>query len=144
MYEAIHNAARLGNPGGQFAIAIYNRVTDRWLSSQRWWRIKRAYNHAPRVGQIAMEATYWLYWLLGRIRKRQNPARIAREYRQSRGMALRTDIVDWLGGYPYEFATTGEIVAFCEESCGLRSTTIVSVPHDGTGNNEFVFTRPEG
>ncbi len=58
MYTAIRNAAALVKPGGRFAIAIYNRVTGRWLDSKRWWRIKRAYNRAPRIVQKAMEFTY--------------------------------------------------------------------------------------
>lgn len=143
MYAAITNTAQLVNPGGRFAIAIYNRDTSRWLNSERWWRIKRAYNHAPRVGQRAMEAAYAVWFVAGRIRGRQNPIRIAREYRQERGMALWTDLVDWLGGYPYEFASATEIIEFCESSCGLRCVTLHPVPFDGTGNNEFVFERPD-
>lgn len=141
MYAAIRNAAALVPPGGRLAIAIYNRVTDRWLHSERWWRIKRAYNHTPHAGQIAMEAIYGGYWLLGRLRRRENPLRVAREYRRSRGMALRTDLVDWLGGYPYEFATIQEIVDFCEGSCGLCRGKVIPEPSGGTGNNQFVFER---
>jgi SAM-dependent methyltransferase len=141
MYTAIRNAAELVPPGGRFTIAIYNRVTERWLNSQRWWRIKRTYNHAPRPVQVTMELTYALYWLLGRLRNRQNPIREAREYRRSRGMALWTDLVDWLGGYPYEFATAQEIVDFCEGSCELICLRVIAVPGNGTGNNQFVFER---
>jgi 2-polyprenyl-3-methyl-5-hydroxy-6-metoxy-1,4-benzoquinol methylase len=142
MYRGIRNAAALVAPGGTFAIAIYNTVSGRWLNSQRWLRIKRTYNHSPRVAQKAMEAVYWCYWLAGRIRNRQNPIRVARGYRASRGMALWTDLVDWLGGYPYEFATAEEIVGFCEEQCGLRIVKVIPVRNKGGGNNEFVFVRP--
>jgi 2-polyprenyl-6-hydroxyphenyl methylase/3-demethylubiquinone-9 3-methyltransferase len=141
MYAAIRNATAMIAPGGRIAIAIYNRVTDTWLDSERWGRIKRAYNHTGRPGQLAMEALYGTYWLLGRLRSRENPVRVAREYRRSRGMALRTDLVDWLGGYPYEFGTIREIVDFCE-SCGLRQRKIIPEPGGGTGNNQFVFERP--
>jgi 2-polyprenyl-6-hydroxyphenyl methylase/3-demethylubiquinone-9 3-methyltransferase len=142
MYTAIRGAAELVPPAGLFAIAIYNRVADRWLDSERWLSIKRAYNRAPRPMQVAMELTYALYWLLGRLRRRMNPLREARAYRQSRGMALWTDLVDWLGGYPYEFATAAQIVHFCEGSCGLSCVKIVPEPSNGTGNNQFVFERP--
>jgi 2-polyprenyl-6-hydroxyphenyl methylase/3-demethylubiquinone-9 3-methyltransferase len=141
MYAAIRNASGLVKPNGAFAIAIYNRVTGRFLDSRRWWRIKRTYNHAPRVAQIAMEMTYASYWLLGRLRSRQNPIREAREYRRSRGMALWTDLVDWLGGYPYEYATAEEIVEFCQASCGMRLQKLIPVPGSGSGNNQFVFER---
>lgn len=141
MYAAIRNAAALVAPSGMLAIAIYNRETSRWLDSERWLRIKRAYNHTSRAGQLAMEGLYGVYWLGGRLRSRENPIRVAREYRKSRGMALRTDLIDWLGGYPYEFASIPEIVDFCEASCGLRRRKVIPEPTDGAGNNQFVFER---
>jgi hypothetical protein len=142
MYTAIRNAAALVKPGGLFAIAIYNRVSGRWLDSVRWRRIKRAYNRAPRIGQNAMEVIYALYWSLSCLHSHQSPLRLAREYRQSRGMALRTDLVDWLGGYPYEFATADEIIDFCEGQCGLSCTRADRLSGADTGNNQFVFERP--
>jgi 2-polyprenyl-6-hydroxyphenyl methylase/3-demethylubiquinone-9 3-methyltransferase len=141
MYKAIANAAAAVPAGGTFAIAIYNRVSEGWLNSRRWWTIKRAYNHTPRPLQAGMELAYAAYWLLACLRNRQNPVREAREYRSSRGMALRTDLVDWLGGYPYEYATAREIVDYCENSCGLRCKRVIPTPGDGTGNNQFVFER---
>lgn len=142
MYTAIRNAAGLVERGGLFAIAIYNRVSDGPLTSERWLRIKRAYNRAPRPTQLAMEAAYTVYWSLVVLRSGESPLRAAREYRRSRGMALRTDLVDWLGGYPYEFATAEETVGFCERECGLSKLRVLPVPARGTGNNQFVFQSP--
>jgi SAM-dependent methyltransferase len=142
MYAAIRNTAALTKPGGRLAIAIYNRVTAHWLNSERWCRIKRFHNRASRPVQLAMQATFAAYWALGWLRAGQNPLRITREYRRSRGMALWTDLVDWLGGYPYEFATPEEIVEFCERECGLRSVSVSCRPASETGNNEFLFERP--
>jgi SAM-dependent methyltransferase len=141
MYTAISNAASLTSLGGVFAIAIYNRVTGRWLDSERWWRIKRAYNHAPRLGQWAMELGYAGYWLLRCAKHRRSPLRELREYRRLRGMALWTDMVDWLGGFPYEFATSDEIIAYCTRSCGMECRKLKPLPHNDNGNNEFVFER---
>jgi SAM-dependent methyltransferase len=142
MYAAIRNAAALVKPGGLFAIAIYNHVTGRWLDSRRWWTIKRSYNRAPRFVQVLMEWTYAAYWCASCVRGRRSPLRVAREYRHSRGMALSTDLVDWLGGYPYEFATAEEILDFCERACGLNCVKLMSVTPADTGNNQFVFERP--
>ena len=58
MYTAIRNAARLVTPGGLLCIAIYNRVTEGFLDSGRWWKIKHRYNHSPRWVQRAMETAY--------------------------------------------------------------------------------------
>jgi SAM-dependent methyltransferase len=142
MWTAIRNASRLVAPSGIFCIAIYNRVNGRFLDSDRWLKIKRAYNHSSRRRQIAMEWAYTLQWGLAEVRSRNNPFRVAREYKQSRGMALRTDLIDWLGGYPYEFATTDEIVRFCEDELGMRTRKVVELLPLETGNNEFVFERP--
>jgi SAM-dependent methyltransferase len=142
MYNAIARAAEFVKPGGVFCIAIYNRATDRVLTSERWLRIKRSYNHVPRVGQRAMEAAFLMYWTARQLYARQNPLRIAREYKRSRGMAVMTDLVDWLGGYPYEFATADEIVAFCTKSCGLEEVKVVALTPRDTANNQFVFRRP--
>jgi len=141
MWAAIRNAAELVAPGGLICIAIYNRVTGRLLDSGRWWKIKRAYNHAPRPVRRLMEAAYFCHWLAHQLRARRSPVRAAREYKRSRGMALRTDLVDWLGGYPYEYATANEVVAFCESECGLRVEKLLPTSPRGTGNNQFVFRR---
>jgi SAM-dependent methyltransferase len=139
MYAALRMATGLVKPGGLFAIAIYNRATGRWLDSERWQRIKRRYNHSPRAAQRLMEWTFFTYWCARQLYARQNPVRVAREYKRSRGMALMTDLVDWLGGYPYEFATADKIVAFCRDECGLEVVKVMPIDPRGTGNNQFVF-----
>lgn len=141
MWMALRNAAMLVAPDGFLCIAIYNRVTDRLLDSHMWWKIKRRYNHSPRPIQWMMEQLYFGYWLAHQVRARQNPWRAARDYKQSRGMGLKTDLVDWLGGYPYEFATAEEIATFCESELGLESIKILHTSPVGTGNNQFVFRR---
>ncbi|TMK97688.1 MAG: class I SAM-dependent methyltransferase [Actinobacteria bacterium] len=149
MYSAIRNSAELVAPGGRLAIAIYNNVSDGWLTSARWWQIKRAYNRAPLQLQAVAGLTYAfsteltdsLYWLLAKIRRREDAVIDARAQRRARGMARWTNVVDWLGGYPYEFATVEEIVGFCESSCDLTCNRVIPVPAGGTGNNEFVFMR---
>jgi 2-polyprenyl-3-methyl-5-hydroxy-6-metoxy-1,4-benzoquinol methylase len=141
MQAAIRHAASLVAPGGLFCIAIYNRVTGRLLDSERWWKIKRFYNHTPPPIRRAMAWLYFCYWLTHQLRARQNPVRAARQYKQSRGMALMTDLVDWLGGYPYEFATVDEITTFCERECGMETVKVLAISPRGTGNNQFVFRR---
>jgi glycosyltransferase involved in cell wall biosynthesis/SAM-dependent methyltransferase len=142
MWKAIENAARLVKPGGRFVIAIYNRAdAARFFNSERWQAIKRFYNHSPRPVQVAMELGYRGYFAANKLRQGQNPRKVAEEYRHSRGMALKTDLIDWLGGYPYEYASVDEIVSFCER-LGLRSVRVDPVPAKSTANNEFVFERP--
>lgn len=142
MEGALRNAAALVAPGGLLAIAIYNNATQGPVTSARWLRIKRRYNRSSRVMKFLMEAAYRVYWLQRALRRGRNPLREARDYKRARGMALSTDISDWLGGYPYEFAAADEIVSFCERELGLRAKKVASLGPRDPGNNEFVFERP--
>lgn len=141
MIAAIRNAARLVRPGGLFCIAIYNDPTGGVLTSSRWLQVKRLYNRLPRVLQVVAELAFEAAWVAYELRRGRNPVRAAREYKRSRGMARRIDLIDWLGGYPYEFAKPEAIIRLCEEKCGMRTLKVLRVPCSGTGNNQFVFER---
>lgn len=142
MWLAIRNAAALVRPGGLLAIAIYNDIQGKLVTSARWVPIKRFYNRAPTLIQRLMAATYVGVRALAHVAHGRNPVRIAREYRRQRGMAITTDVADWLGGYPYEYASAAEIVAFCERELGFHTRTVVELNPGDNGNNEFVFERP--
>jgi 2-polyprenyl-6-hydroxyphenyl methylase/3-demethylubiquinone-9 3-methyltransferase len=48
-------------------------------------------------------------------------------------------VIDWIGGYPYEYATPQEIQSFVNsQGFVLRRYVSAQVP---TGCNEFVFER---
>jgi len=67
------------------------------------------------------------------ITTRRNPIK------GERGMEFKSDIIDWLGGYPYEYATIQEIVNYVEK---LGFQTIKVIPTSGwTGCNQFVFKK---
>ncbi len=59
---------------------------------------------------------------------------------KERGMDFLVDIVDWVGGYPYEYAAIDEVLDLGAKN-GLQTlrVTPAGVP---TGCNEFVFTKP--
>src|SRR5262249_17265410 len=141
MYSALRIASDVVKPGGLFCIAIYNRGVGQFVDSERWQGIKLRYNHSPRAVQALMEWTFFAYWAARQVYARKNPIRVAREYKKSRGMALATDLVDWLGGYPYEFATADEIVGFCRAECGMEIVRVLAIDPRGIGNNQFVFRR---
>ena len=59
--------------------------------------------------------------------------------KQSRGMDFWHDVVDWVGGYPYEYASILEIEDLLG---GLGFRCIKKVPAQvPTGCNEFVFRK---
>jgi 2-polyprenyl-3-methyl-5-hydroxy-6-metoxy-1,4-benzoquinol methylase len=130
MPAAICNAASLVRPGGHLVIAIYNR---HW-SSGPWLAIKALYTHSPRwLQQLMIYALYPVIWLAKRVVTGKDPK--AKE----RGMDFFYDVIDWVGGYPYEYATIGEMEAMCRP---LGFTLVRSIPAMvPTGCNELVFRK---
>ena len=63
-----------------------------------------------------------------------------REYKQHRGMSRAHDMIDWIGGYPYEYAKAEDLVAFYQKG-GFQLEKLAR--SDGTGNHELVFVKSE-
>jgi 2-polyprenyl-6-hydroxyphenyl methylase/3-demethylubiquinone-9 3-methyltransferase len=130
MWQAIENAAGRVAPGGLFVIAIYNRT---W-SSPAWNAIKRFYVHASPTVQKALVGATWVVGATARaLYTRTSP------FKQRRGMSFYHNMVDWVGGYPYEYATVDEIVAGCSR-LGLMLMSSESGPTP-IACNEFIFRR---
>ena len=142
MWQAIRNGSRMIKPGGLFCIAIYNKV-DRWLlggNSATWQRIKRSYVRGPAWRQRLIVRGYKTHFFLYKLlREGKNPVREIRTYGE-RGMDWHTDVVDWVGGYPFEYASTAEVTTFCETALGLQ--TVQVIPKKGHYCNEYVFRMP--
>ncbi len=140
MWRAFDLAARAVGSRGLLAVAIYNRVHGRLdeLSSESWRTIKRAYNHGSRARQHAMLAAYVTWRIAVSLTKLENPLREARG--NPRGMSWLHDARDWVGGFPYEFATADEVEHFAS-SRGFVTRARVLAPPNGWGNNELVFAR---
>lgn len=111
MWEAIEKASRLVAPGGQLIIAIYLKTA--FCGVWRWE--KRLYTNSPRPVRWAIERTYLALAALRLLLSGKNPIKFAREYAQTRGMSWTHDIRDWVGGYPYESASSEDVVAFIEQ-----------------------------
>ncbi len=139
MWEAIANAAGMVRAGGYFYIAIYNRVPG-VFGSGFWLRVKKAYNALPGPGRRAMEAGYMAAYCAAQLARGRSPRKRIAEYKSDRGMDWKTDITDWLGGYPYEYATAGEILEFMERE--LPSLAAAKTKRTSTvGNNWFLFKK---
>ena len=139
MWQAIRNAAGMVRPGGLIDLAIYNRVEGRG-SSEYWLKQKKTYNRASKVGKRVREVLYALrYGLVPQVIRLKNPARYFRTYGENRGMSYWTDARDWLGGYPYEYASTAEIFHFCHDELGMELENLRAT--NSLGTNEFLFRR---
>lgn len=130
MWDAVRNTAALVKPGGLLALAVYNRH----VTSPPWKAIKWCYNHVPRLLQRIMVLGFMPAIFLAKfLVTRKSPLR------KRRGMDFRTDVVDWLGGYPYEYARADDVVSFVT-ALGFRLSRMTR-PATPIGCNEFVFVR---
>jgi SAM-dependent methyltransferase len=130
MLGAFRNAAAVVKSGGYLIISIYNR---HW-SSPLWRIVKYGFNHFPPVIQAGIEwASYPFFYSRARsLAPSDGPVAL-------RGMDLRHDIRDWLGGYPYEYASPAEVRQMLSEF-GLHF--VRCDPTRGfTGCNEFIFRK---
>lgn len=130
MWQAIQNTSECVAPRGTYVLAIYNQH----LTSPLWRFIKRYYSSLPRMGQEIIAVPFaGLIYFAKLIATRQNP------FNKERGMDFWYDVIDWLGGYPYEYATPDRVQDFmCALDYGMQKEISAQVP---TGCNEFVFER---
>jgi SAM-dependent methyltransferase len=132
MRTALANAADLVRPGGLLMIAIYNR---HW-SSPLWTVIKWIYNRVGAVGQRILIALLTPVILVAKwLVSFRNPLKLRR------GMDFMHNVIDWVGGYPYEYASLQEMTASLQKlGFEVLDARAASVP---TGCNEFICRRVE-
>jgi 2-polyprenyl-6-hydroxyphenyl methylase/3-demethylubiquinone-9 3-methyltransferase len=142
MWDAVDAAIERVTPGGLFAMSIYNKVERKPDSSAMWWKVKRLYNRSPAPVRGLMETAYVANYMAARLVTLRNPVRAIADGSGAgrRGMDFRHDVRDWLGGFPYEYASAGEIFEYVHSKHALRLERLRTC--DGNACNEFVFSRP--
>jgi SAM-dependent methyltransferase len=128
MWQAVGNAAACVRDGGLFAVAIYNHT---W-SSPLWHRAKRLYHASPAWSRTLMVAA------LTGTRAAIRAVRLRHPFRADRGMSVWYDAVDWLGGLPYEYASSARVEDFLR-SRGFRPLHRILTRRSGC--NELVFRK---
>ncbi len=131
MWQALSNIAELVSPDGRLFVAIYN---DQGWVSRYWAAVKRVYVAYPlsRWPLLLVHAPYLfgLRWLVRAVTGRR---------RVDRGMTLWYDMVDWVGGYPFEVARPEAILRFYRDrGFTLRELKTCGGRH---GCNELVFVK---
>lgn len=136
MWEAVENAAIPMRPDGEFYIALYSSDIYVNPTPEFWIKLKRAYNQADPLTKALMEVKYF-YWQLMRPEiEAGRPLQNVTNYGK-RGMTAWTDVKDWLGGYPMEFASFAETRDFCKAKHGLDLANVLT----GEGCTEYIFAR---
>jgi 2-polyprenyl-6-hydroxyphenyl methylase/3-demethylubiquinone-9 3-methyltransferase len=143
MWRALEYSERRVAPGGRIVLALYN---DAGGQSARWKWIKRTYNLMPRALRvpfaIAVIAPSEIRAAAGscvRLRPREYVESWTRYGERRRGMCRSRDIIDWVGGYPYEAAKPDVVFDFYR----ARGFDLVKLKCSSgpLGCNEFVFVR---
>lgn len=131
MWQALENVTQLVRNNGLLFIAIYN---DQGWISKYWTIVKRIYNRS-NVGRIVIIVLHAPYLFGLRYLIRALTGRLSVE----RGMSLWYDMLDWLGGYPFEVATPEAIFKFFQgKGFVLENLKTCRGRH---GCNEFVFRK---
>jgi len=142
MWRALETAVIPTHPGSKLFIAIYN---DTGSQARRWHWVKKTYCRLPRLLRtpfaiavaIPSEAKSFAKAML--LLDPLSYVRSWTQYKNGRGMNRWYDIIDWVGGFPYEVATVDEIFEFYK----ARGFTLSKIKSGGVGLgcNEFVFER---
>lgn len=140
MWQALENVIANVKPGGRLFVALYN---DQDFVSRWWTSVKRIYSRW-RISRPPIIVIFGSYFSIRGLVKdvlvsRKNPLARYREYKRSRGMSYFTDLLDWLGGYPFEVAKPEQIFDFFR----ARGFELLKLKTAGgrNGNNEFVFLK---
>lgn len=139
MWIAIDNCMRLVNKNGKLFIAIYN---DQGLKSHIWWIIKWFYNFLPKFLKkpFVFTASFFVNFLvILKYSIKLKPKIIFNNViKQRRGMSMLTNIIDWYGGYPYEFADYEYLINYIQNN---RFKLINGKKNTSSGCHELVFKK---
>ena len=120
-------------------VALYN---DQGWRSRVWKTVKRTYCRLPGGARwiVLYPCAAWI-WGPSMVRDllRFRPLASWKSYSADRGMSPWRDVVDWVGGYPFETAKPREVTERAERLGfvleGMRGAG------RGYGCNEFLFRR---
>jgi 2-polyprenyl-3-methyl-5-hydroxy-6-metoxy-1,4-benzoquinol methylase len=139
MHKAFENVIASVAPQGKLFIAIYN---DQGLYSRGWKFVKRNYSRWPvlRPFMVAGFGSYFVVrdFAVDLLILDRNPFQRYRS-KDARGMAKWPDLLDWLGGYPFEVASA-KYVSDLFSTRGFDLRRLKDVGRQ-IGCNEFVFVK---
>lgn len=107
MYKAFDNVINLIDEKWVFFLAIYNK----FITAKIRWYIKYFYNKTPNSFKFIWVAFHYIYVTLMYLVQGKLIFTEMKNYTW-RGMNFHTDVIDWLGWFPYEYMTTKEAIEY--------------------------------
>jgi 2-polyprenyl-6-hydroxyphenyl methylase/3-demethylubiquinone-9 3-methyltransferase len=142
MWQGLENVIPVVAEKGKLFISIYN---DQGKASRFWNRLKKLYVRSSKPIKLIIVLGVGAYFetrlAIKRLMRRQNPLPFKewKNTKKNRGMSFWYDLIDWVGGYPFEVAKPEEIIGFCwKKGFELVKSNICKSGH---GCNEFVFVK---
>jgi 2-polyprenyl-6-hydroxyphenyl methylase/3-demethylubiquinone-9 3-methyltransferase len=139
MWNAMENVDLTVAEHGKLFIALYN---DQGRPSRYWWAIKKAYVSLPKdLRWLVLAPCYARLWGPTFIRDLLTfkPFHTWRTYERDRGMSPHRDVIDWVGGFPFEVSKPEQVFDFYKKR-GYRLLALRTCG-GGLGCNEYVFER---
>ena len=139
MYKALELVEKNVAENGKLFISLYN---DQGFTSKIWYMIKRTYVNSPfLIKQLILFLCYFRLWGPTTIKDfiKLRPFYTWKEYGRQRGMSPKYDVVDWVGGYPFEVSKPEEIIDFFIEKGYLLQK--LKTCQGGKGCNEYLFLK---
>ncbi|KAB8028046.1 class I SAM-dependent methyltransferase [Fluviispira multicolorata] len=113
MFHAFENVSTLVRSDGYLFISIYN---DQGRASERWKWIKKTYNNSNFfIRSILILYTFIRFWGISILKDtlKGNPFKSWMNYgKNDRGMTAYHDLIDWVGGYPFEVAKPEDVFQY--------------------------------
>ena len=137
IWQAISNSMQLVKPGGILMIALYN---DQGWRSVIWKRIKQLYVFIPKpLKNLILIPCFIRLWgpTLIKDLMSHEPLKSWQSYWERRGMSPWTDVIDWVGGYPFQVTQPSQVISFIlNHGFILEKSKLVG---NGLGCNEYLF-----
>ena len=139
MWTALNHVADMVKPQGKIFISLYN---DQGWQSKIWWMIKKSYVSLPKfLRWLILIPCYIRLWGPKTLRDLLllKPQQSWNSYKKNRGMSPHRDVIDWVGGFPFEVSKPEQIFYFYKNKgftlCALKTCA------GGLGCNEFIFQK---
>ncbi|MDR1267775.1 MAG: class I SAM-dependent methyltransferase [Holosporales bacterium] len=140
MKQAFENVVPLVKSKGRLFLSIYN---DQGRMSRFWHWVKKTYNGSGPTGRLALLTLAfirtWMFVFLVDFVRHGSPLKRWKKYREDRGMSPFRDVVDWVGGYPFEVAKPDLVFNFFQER-GFQLEYLTTCAGK-LRCNEFVFQK---